>query len=89
MRYWEMRLPDAEGLRVLRGLDGVVETARMQDDGVVMPHVFCRRCGARLWTNGNIAEMGGRFAMICVPALDDVPDEELVAAPIHHARRGA
>lgn len=82
MRYREMRLPDAYGLR---GLEALAETPRIQDDGVDMHHVLCRRCGTRLWTRENIAERGGRFTMICVPALDDVPDEERIAAPIHHA----
>lgn len=85
MRYWEMRLPDADGLRVLRGNGAVSETPRLQDDGMDMHHAFCGRCGTRLWTRGNIAEMGGRFTMVFVPALDDVPDADLIAAPVFHA----
>ena len=85
MRYWEMRLPDADGLRVLRGADMLAETPRMQDDGVDMHHVFCPLCGTRLWTRGDIAEMGGRFTMVCVSALDDAADSELAAAPVFYA----
>lgn len=85
MRYWEMRLPDADGLRVLRGADFLAETPRMQDDGLDMHHVFCRCCGTRLWTQGHIADLGGRFTMVCVSSLDDVTDGELVAAPIFYA----
>ena len=85
MRYWEMRLPDADGLRVLRGADILAETPRAEADGVDMHHKFCGRCGTRLWTTGNIEEMGGRFTMVFIPALDDVPEAELIAAPGFHA----
>jgi hypothetical protein len=85
MRYWEMLLPDPDRLRLLRGADALAETPRMQDDGLDMHHVFCGRCGTRLWTQGNLAELGGRFTMVFVPALDDVPEEELIAVPVFHA----
>ncbi|MFC3630033.1 GFA family protein [Paracoccus angustae] len=84
-RYWEMRLPDPDGLRILRGEDALAETPRSRNDGVDMRHAFCGRCGTRLWTWGDIAEMGGRFAMVFVPALDDVPEADLIAAPVFHA----
>ncbi len=79
-----MRLPDAEGLRILRGGDALAETPRAQDDGVDMRHVFCRRCGTRLWTRGEIAETGGRFTMVFVPALDGVSEADRIAAPVFH-----
>lgn len=85
MRYWEMRLPDPAGLRVVKGAGHLSETPRAQDDGVDMHHRFCRRCGTRLWTDGNVAEMGGRFVMVCVGALDDATEAELVAAPVFWA----
>lgn len=85
MRYWEMRLPDPDGFRLTAGAEHVAETPRAQDDGVDMHHHFCARCGTRLWTQGEIAEMGGAFVMVCVGALDDVPEAELIAAPIHYA----
>ncbi len=85
MRYWEMRLPDPAGFRLVRGRDAVAETPRLQDDGVDMHHYFCARCGTRLWTEGNIAEMGGRFVMVCISALDDMPEAELIAAPVFYA----
>ena len=85
MRYWEMRLPDPAGFRLRAGADMVAETPRMQQDGVDMHHSFCRRCGTRLWTQGNIAEMGGAFVQVCVSALDNATEAELVFAPIHFA----
>ncbi|MCQ0968824.1 GFA family protein (plasmid) [Paracoccus sp. TK19116] len=85
MRYWEMRLPDPEGFTLIRGADSLAETPRQQDDGVVMHHYFCARCGTRLWTSGNIPEMDGRFVQVVVSALDDISEAELIAAPIHYA----
>lgn len=85
MRYWEMRLPDPDGLRVLRGEDQLAETPRRDGDDLDMHHYFCRACGTRLFTRGNIAEMGGRFTMVVVHALDNASVEELIAAPVYYA----
>lgn len=85
MRYWEMRLPDPAGLRILQGLPLLAETPRSDGADIDMHHVFCLRCGTRLWTLGNIAEMGGPFVQVCVGALDDATVDELAQAPIHFA----
>jgi hypothetical protein len=85
MRYWEMRLPDPDGFRLIRGTEALAETPRRQNDGIDMHHRFCARCGTRLWTEGDIPELGGRFVMVCVAALDGVSEAELVAAPIYYA----
>ena len=88
MRYWEMRLPDPDGFRLIRGAEALAETPRGQDDGVEMHHRFCARCGTRLWTEGDLAEMGGAFVQVCVAALDNATEAELIAAPIHWADGG-
>ena len=85
MRYWEMRLPEPASLHLIRGADALAETPRSQDDGLDMHHRFCARCGTRLWTEGNLPELGGRFVMVCVGALDDIPEADLVAAPVSFA----
>lgn len=82
MRYWEMRLPDPEGFRLIRGREALAETPRADGADLDMHHWFCARCGTRLWTEGDIAEMGGRFVQVVVPALDDATEAELIAAPI-------
>ncbi|WP_155043077.1 GFA family protein [Paracoccus shanxieyensis] len=84
MRYWEMRLPDPDGFRLMSGAEHVAQTPRAQDDGMNMHHNFCAHCGTRLWTEGDIPEMGGRFVMVCINALD-VPEADLVTAPIFYA----
>ena len=85
MRYWEMRLPDPDGFRLIKGAEFLAETPRSQDDGMDMHHRFCGRCGTRLWTEGNIPELGGHFVMVCVGALDGIAEADLVAAPIFYA----
>jgi hypothetical protein len=85
MRYWEMRLPDPAGFRLLRGREHLAETPRSVDDGIDMHHWFCARCGTRLWSAGDLPEMGGAFVQIVVSTLDDVSPDELIPAPIHWA----
>lgn len=86
MRYWEFRLPDPAGLRLLQGKDLLAETPLSHGHAQIeMHHVFCSRCGTRLWTAGDIAEMGGAVVLVCVNALDDATVDELVQAPLHFA----
>ncbi|WP_134680189.1 GFA family protein [Paracoccus ravus] len=85
MRYWEIRLPDPASFRLVAGRDHLAETPRSQDDGLDMHHWFCATCGTRLWTEGNLSEIGGHFVMVCINALDDASEAELIAAPVHHA----
>ena len=83
MRYWEMRLPDPQGFRLTAGRAHLAETppSRPSDGAGQMHHYFCRDCGTRLWTEGDIAELGGFFRAVFVPALE-VDAAELVAAPV-------
>ncbi|WP_198731802.1 GFA family protein [Paracoccus tegillarcae] len=85
MRYWEMRLPDPNGFRLIQGRDALAETPRAGGADFDMHHWFCARCGTRLWTEGDVAEMGGRFVQVVIAALDDATEAELIAAPIHWA----
>lgn len=82
MRYWEMFLPDPDGFRLIRGQEALAETPRSgRGDGPEIHNWFCRCCGTRLWTDGDLPELGGRFRAVFVPALD-VSEAELVAAPV-------
>lgn len=85
MRYWEMRLPNPAGLRVLSGRGMLAKTPPSDGFDADMHHYFCKTCGTRLWTEGNIPEMGGHIVMVCVVALDDATEAELIAAPVFYA----
>jgi len=80
-RGWTMRIGPAD-FRLLsgeadRGLYNFRENSPNH-------HVFCRNCGIRVYTEGNIPEIGGAYLSISLPALDDLPVSELVAAPVRY-----
>ncbi|WBU63135.1 GFA family protein [Paracoccus aerodenitrificans] len=85
MRYWDMRLPDPAKFRVTRGREFLSETPRQKNARIEIHHFFCAKCGTRMWTEGDAPEMGGRFLQVCVAALDDAPEDELIAAPVFFA----
>ena len=45
-------------------------------------HAFCQHCGVRLFTHGNVPEIGGRYVSVMLSVLDDLPPAELAAAPV-------
>ncbi|WP_414475276.1 GFA family protein [Microvirga sp. M2] len=46
---------------------------------------FCKVCGVHSFSTGNIPEIGGDFVSVRVNCLDDVPEDELAAAPVNFA----
>lgn len=48
-------------------------------------HLFCKHCGIRTFTRGDIAEIGGAFVSVSLASLDDLSPAELLAAPVHYA----
>jgi hypothetical protein len=47
-------------------------------------HVFCNHCGVRVYTYGHIEQIGGDYVSVALSALDDLPADELIAAPVRH-----
>ena len=45
-------------------------------------HCFCSRCGIRVFSKGNMPELGGAFVTVAFGALDDATAGELIAAPL-------
>ena len=45
-------------------------------------HVFCGTCGIRVYTEGDIPEIGGAYVSVALSTLDDLPAAELVGAPL-------
>lgn len=82
MRYWEMKLPDPGGFRLLKGGEHLAETPLTFPEGADMHRWFCKTCGTRLWTEGKIAELGGHVVMVGINAMDDVSVQELAETPV-------
>ncbi|WP_413576608.1 GFA family protein [Bdellovibrio sp. HCB290] len=47
-------------------------------------HMFCKACGIRLFSLGNIPEIGGDYVSIAVASLDNVDFKEVMLAPIRY-----
>lgn len=82
-RNWSQRLADPASLTVTKGEEAVSRyQGRNPGPEPHISHAFCRHCGTRLFSTGDIPELGGRFASVFLPVLDDVTEAELVAAPL-------
>ena len=47
-------------------------------------HVFCKNCGVRVYTEGDIPEIGGAYVSVVLSTLDDLPPAELAAARVQY-----
>jgi len=78
-RNWSARTtPDH--FRLSKGADQVARHDRSGQGFIV--HCFCGKCGIRLFSEGNIPEMGGAFVSVQLSALDDASEAELIEAPL-------
>lgn len=48
----------------------------------IFRHLFCKHCGVRLYSKGNLAELGGDFLSLMVSTLDNLSDEYLASLPV-------
>jgi hypothetical protein len=80
-RSWSMIIKPA-AFRALTGREELTEYLFNSRSG---HHAFCKHCGARPYSWGHIAEVGGDYVSINVACLDDLDPAELVAAPIRFA----
>lgn len=55
----------------------------LRDDSVDH-HVFCKRCGVRLYTHGYVEQIGGHYVSVMLSTLDDLLAAELGAAPVRY-----
>jgi hypothetical protein len=78
-RNWSVIIKP-EAFRLLSGEDSVGDYSRHD----AVHHLFCKHCGVRTFSRGNIPEIGGAYVSIALGSLDDLPPEELAAAPIRY-----
>lgn len=79
-RRWSARSSEQE-FRVLAGTESLGDESRAFP-GVETHHRFCTKCGIALYSHGLIEAQGGPFLSVSLAALDDLPTEELLAAPV-------
>lgn len=79
MRFWAAVVTPSQ-FRLLEGALGLGEYRfHTRRDG----HYFCRNCGINVFSTGESPRMGP-FVAVTVSSLDDMPVEELVAAPLRY-----
>lgn len=81
VRNWSIGIKPDE-LRLLTGKDDIFEYGFR--DNSTNHHVFCKHCGVRLYTHGHVAEIGGDYVSVMLSALDDLPTNLLIDAPIRY-----
>jgi hypothetical protein len=81
VRNWSARVEPAQ----FRWIAGEHEAGRYNFRSDDNHHLFCKTCGVRIATVGDLKEHGGPYASIMVSTLEDLPVEELLAAPVHYA----
>jgi hypothetical protein len=80
-RWWEASMKP-EAVHAIRGEEHTV-SYRFGARAIDMRH--CRHCGVRLFIRGHMELLGGDFVAVNVACLETASDDELAAAPIHHA----
>jgi hypothetical protein len=83
-RMWKTAPIKPESFRLLTG-EGVLGDYARSGDWGEQHHRFCRQCGIATHNDGNMPMLNGRFVMVHVAALDDLPPSALIAAPLRCA----
>ncbi|HEY4243966.1 MAG TPA: GFA family protein [Kofleriaceae bacterium] len=82
VRNWGIRIADPKALHITKGEADI--TQYRFEPGRAVYHAFCKHCGIRLYSAGNIPQTG-EFTSVSVPALDDLTPAQLEELKIHYA----
>lgn len=84
---WKQRMwragPGPDHFRLLSGEDVLGDYGKSGDWGEGH-HRFCTVCGTVTHSHGSIPDMGGHFLTVQVSTLDDLPVDDLMAAPVRY-----
>lgn len=83
MRNWSAQVKPGD-FRLLTGAEQLGDYSKSGDWGEGH-HRFCTRCGVNTHGHGRIDAMGGEYVGVQLSTLDDLPVNELIAAPVHCA----
>lgn len=67
-----------------RLLSGVEDLSEYRFGSGQARHMFCKHCGNRPFSTGDIPEVGGAYVSIYLACLDDASPEELADAPVKY-----
>lgn len=81
-RMWNAGIDPAD-FRIVSGEHALGDYGKSGDWGEGH-HRFCTRCGIATHSHGSIEAMGGPFLSVHLAALDDLPVDTLVTAPLHY-----
>ena len=79
VRNWSIATKP-EQFRVLEGQSEIVDYGFRPESKNF--HAFCKHCGVRLFTRGDVPEIGGPYVSVMLSALDDLDASELGTAPV-------
>lgn len=79
-RFWG-KMTGPEALQVQAGAE---ELSSYRFGSGRVEHLFCRHCGIRPFSRGDVEEIGGAFVSINLACLDDLDPAELAAAPVQY-----
>ena len=80
-RAWSAGHLGPDDFRLLSGEDVLTDYGKSGEWGETHNR-FCKTCGVATHGYGSIDAMGGAFFAILLPTLDDLPVDDLVAAPV-------
>ncbi|CAN7311213.1 GFA family protein [Massilia sp. LjRoot122] len=79
MRFWAAQVP-SHAFRLLAGAETLREYRyHTRRDA----HYFCGNCGINTFSTGDSPSLGA-FHAVVLASLDDLPPEELIAAPVRY-----
>jgi hypothetical protein len=79
VRNWSIGIKPSD-FRLVKGADSLGDYTKHPAGH----HGFCKVCGVRTHSWGDIPEIGGPFVSVSLAALDDLPIDALVSAPVRH-----
>jgi len=80
-RWWGVRTADLAAFQITKGEDAITKYRFAPERPVF--HAFCKHCGVKLYSYGNVPQIG-EFLSVSIAALDDLTPAQLDALDIRY-----